>query len=180
MPDVDGWTLVEMLSGRRELVGIPVILLSQDACDLTRLRAYRLGVAEIVPKPFTVAELCIRARRLVRARRATTERVVLRGHIGEIGLGTLLSLFEVERKTGVLALLREAEVAWIAVAEGRIVRVDAVGAGESNQDALGAVLEWTAGEFEFTACEVFAPPDSGLSITRALLEHARLRDEAGR
>ena len=42
----------------------------------------------------------------------------------DIGLGTLLSLFEFERKSGILLLLRDGEIARVFVSEGRILKVE--------------------------------------------------------
>src|SRR5262249_37650526 len=48
-----GWAFLRMLRAHPRLAGIPFVLMSADASDLTRLRAYRLGVADFVQKPFT-------------------------------------------------------------------------------------------------------------------------------
>ena len=41
-----------------------------------------------------------------------------------------------------------------------------------------AVLDWHAGHFEFSSCEVVGADELGLPTTQLLLEHARVRDEA--
>jgi DNA-binding response OmpR family regulator len=176
MPVMDGWKLVATLGTRPELAGIPVALMSDDAGDLTRLRAYRLGVIDFLPKPFTVAEVCIRMRRAARAHRASHERVVLRGSVAEIGMATLLSMLEFERKSGILAVMNEAEAAWLSVDAGRVVRVESP-EGEQPRERMMKLLDWTSGDFQFLACRVEDRDDIGLSTTQLLLEHARRRDE---
>ena len=65
--------------------------IDRQSTDIKRLKAYRLGVRDFIEKPFTDEELCIRLRRLARpAERHEPERVVFKGSIAQIGLGTLL------------------------------------------------------------------------------------------
>jgi hypothetical protein len=55
--------------------------------------------------------------------------------------------------------------------------------GKSDAPArarLMAVLDWAAGHFEFSGCEVVGADEIGLPTTQLLLEHARVRDEHGR
>lgn len=180
MEVVDGFALVESLGARDRLAGVPVMLMSHDASDLRRLRAYRMGVKDFIPKPFTVAELCIRARRLARARRDDDERVLLRGSLAELSLPALFTTFERERKTGVLAVARDDEVAWISFRDGRPVKARTP---ESSLDARGIVMElldWTTGDFELTAAHVDDDDEIGDSAMHLLLEHARRSDEARR
>src|SRR5262245_57113126 len=70
MPVMNGLALLARLRHKTVLADVPVVLLSEEATDLTRLQAYRLGVRDIIPKPFTDEELRIRvARAAVDARR---------------------------------------------------------------------------------------------------------------
>ncbi|MEO6771859.1 MAG: DUF4388 domain-containing protein [Kofleriaceae bacterium] len=105
------------------------------------------------------------------------ERVILRGELGEVTLPAILVMLEQERKSGRLVLRGGGEVAWLELACGEIV-----GAG-STQAAAGdlrgtvmSVLGWPSGDFELVAAEPRTVA-SGLSITYALLEHARICDE---
>jgi CheY-like chemotaxis protein/Tfp pilus assembly protein PilZ len=180
MPVVDGWRLLAMLSTRQDLTRIPVVLMSEHADDLTRLRAYRLGVVDFIPKPFTVAELCIRMRRLSRSQIAGSERVVLRGSLAELGPPTLLSLLEFERKSGVLTLSNDERIYWIVVDAGRVLKVESESDSGKSFDLLMRVLDWDAGNFEFAACQVYDEDEIGRGTTQLLLEHARVRDEQRR
>ncbi|MEJ7729831.1 MAG: response regulator [Polyangiaceae bacterium] len=180
MPVVDGWRLIRMLGARPELARIPVALMSDEADDLTRLRAYRLGVVDFIPKPFTAAELCIRMRLLVRKHSAPTSLVVLRGDLSEIGATTLLGMLEFERKSGVLSVMRDTEVAWLTVDGGRVVKAESAGDRRGSLDNAIMVLGWDRGEFEFVGCEVVEDDEIGLSTTHLVLEAARRHDEETR
>jgi DNA-binding response OmpR family regulator len=152
--------------------------MSDDSSDITRLRAYRLGVKDFIQRPFTDEELVIRMRRLVQSARQGNERITLRGNLAEIGLGTLLSLLEFERKSGILAVLADAEVSRLFIASGRVVKVESTAPdATTSKDKLLRALDWQAGNFEFSACEVVGTDEVNLPTHFILLEHARLHDE---
>jgi len=178
MPVMDGWTLLSMVSNRASLRDIGVVLMSDDASDMTRLRAYRGGVRDFLQAPFTDEELCIRMRRVAVVERGP-DKVVLRGHLDEIGVPTLLSLLEFERKSGILALLSDDRAARLFVAAGRVVKVEGPESGEPLDLLLG-ILGWADGSFEFAACEVVGGDEVGMATQPLLLEHARRLDEAER
>lgn len=178
LPMFDGFAVFDQLAHDEALMGVPVIIASEEPADAGP--AFDRGAIDFVVKPFTAVEVIARARRLVTSAPAAA-RVVLRGTLADITLPALLTLFEQEKKTGRLVLTAD-HTAWIDLADGRIV-----GAGSSAPTAspdarktLFAILDWTRGAFELTA---IAPPchDSTLAmpITHLLLEHARLRDESG-
>ncbi len=180
MPVVDGLHVLQELGRHGQLASVPVMMMSANATDLTRLQAFQLGAADFIPKPFTVLEVILRARRWARVSQRDTERVVLRGTLTEINLPTLLQMFEQERKTGQLSITRDQLVAWIDFVGGKIVRVRSSEAEGEPRDIIMKVLDWKHGYFELTTG---APPPTGTpeiesSITHILLEHARVRDEA--
>jgi hypothetical protein len=144
---------------------------------MTRLNAYRLGVADYIQKPFTDEELAIRVRRAARSGRGASERVVLRGEVTTISLGTLLSLLDFERKSGTLVVLSDAQIARIFFAAGRIVKVETSLPAATPREKLMAVLDWRTGNFEFSACEVVGEDEIDMPTQALLLEHARTRDE---
>ena len=182
MPVMDGWTLIQMLVARPRAPEIAIVLMSEDASDITRLKAYRMGVRDFIHKPFTDEELVIRLRHLVSpSARPDSDRVGLKGSLGEIGVGTLLSLLDFERKSGILAVIADHGVARIFVASGRIVKVDTPSTlGAEPVPRLMKILDWNKGSFEFIACEVVGKDEIGLPTQHLLLEHARLRDEEHR
>jgi DNA-binding response OmpR family regulator len=181
MPIMDGWTLMARLATTPGLDELPVLMMSDDAGELNRLRAYRAGVADFLPRPFTSEELILRVRRLLApGRRLSTEPrgATLRGSLGELTTGTLLSLLEFERKSGVLALQSSGRLARLFLADGRIRQVESTEPGRDALARLMLALDWTEGAFEFTPCAIEGVDQLGMSTQRLLLEHAKAHDEA--
>ncbi len=177
MPGMDGLTLVRTLTVHPRLSQVPMVLVSDDPSDLTRLQAFRLGVREYITKPFLEEELVIRVHRVaVSVPRGSAESAMLRGNLAEISIATLLSLLEFERKSGILVVLAADQAARLFVAAGRVVKVEAPG-GRDARERLMSLLDWTAGAFEFSGCEVVGTDELGMPTTQMLLEHARISDE---
>ncbi len=178
MPVVDGLHVLQEMGRHAELASVPVMIMSTTSTDLARLQAFQLGAADYIPKPFTVLEVILRARRWARVHTRDTERVVLRGQLTETGLPSLLQLFETEKKTGQLVVTRDQIVAWVDFVEGRIVRARSSDTEGDSRDVIMNVLDWRHGYFELSA----GRPEPGkveldVSVTHLLLEHARVRDE---
>ena len=177
MPVVDGFGVLREMGHHTELASVPVMMMSADATDLVRLEAFQLGAADFLPKPFTVLELILRARRWARVRQRDTERVLLRGTLAELALPALLQMFEQERKSGQLALTRDQHVAWIDFSEGRILRASTSEVDADSRGSILRILDWRDGFFELSAGVPVGKSELDSSITHLLLEHAQLRDE---
>jgi DNA-binding response OmpR family regulator len=181
MPVVDGLHVIQEMGRHAELAAVPVMMMSEESSDLVRLQAFQLGAMDFIPKPFTVLEVILRARRWARARQRDTERVILRGTLAELALATLLTMFEQERKTGQLSVTREHSVAWIDFIEGRIVRARSSEIDADSHTVLMTVLDWKEGYFELASgVQLDGTPDLETSVTHILMEHARRTDEAAR
>lgn len=181
MPVVDGLHVLQEMGRHPQLAGVPVMIMAADATDLVRLQAFQLGAMDVIPKPFTVLEVILRARRWARARQRDPERVVLRGTLGDLALPSLLSMFEQERKTGRLSITHDHFVASIEFADGQIVRARSSEIDAPSHPVLMSILDWKDGYFELTTgAPSQAAPEVEGTVTHLLLEHARLRDEANR
>jgi DNA-binding response OmpR family regulator len=156
------------------------MMMGADASDIVRLQALQLGAVDFIPKPFTVLEVILRARRWARASQRETDRVVLRGTLTEVGLPSLLTMFEQEKKSGQLSVTREHFVAWIDVVDGRIVRARSNELDADSHQIMMSVLDWKDGYFELSSGMAQVKPELDRSITHLLLDHAQRRDEAGR
>lgn len=174
--EMDGMTGIDLAYAMSEhaLLGDVPLVLTGDQSDMNRLEAFRAGVRDYIPMPFLDEELVIRIHR-VAAPPAPTMSPGLRGSIMDIGLGTLWSLFEFERKSGILLLLRHGEIGRVFFADGRILKVE--GSQGIAKDKLMRLLDWRDGSFEFTPCAIGGKDEVNLSVTQLLLEHARTRDE---
>ena len=181
MPVVDGLHVLAEMGRHAELASVPVMMMSTESTDLIRLQAFQLGAVDFIPKPFTVLEVILRARRWARASQRDPERVVLRGALAELALPSLLTMFEQERKSGQLSLTRDQVVAWIDFVDGKIVRARSTELHADSRTVMMSVLDWQVGYFELSAgSPAVATPDLDATITHLLLEHARRRDEAMR
>lgn len=172
-----GVDLAYAMSEHATLAGVPLVL-TGDEGDLARLEAFRAGVRDYVPRPFLDEELVIRIGRVAAA--PPPAGAGLRGNLLDIGLGTLLSLLEFERKSGVLMLARTNELARVFVAEGRMLRVESAasrGHGGGARERLMRLLDWRDGQFEFAPSAVTGHDEIRSSIQVLLIEHARRRDE---
>jgi CheY-like chemotaxis protein len=177
MPSMSGVDLAIAMSEHQTLSEVPLVLTGTEG-DLARLEAYRAGVRDYVPQPFLDEELVIRVHRV--AAPAPVTNPGLRGSLIDIALGTLLSLLEFERKSGVLLLLGGHEIARVFIAEGKCIKVESSVANGTTQsrDKLMKLLDWREGQFEFSPMAIGGRDEIGSSITQLLLEHARHADES--
>jgi CheY-like chemotaxis protein len=222
MPKMDGWTLVKALRARSEMAFLPVIFLTALSSDDDRIRGFRLGADDYMAKPFRFEELDLRVERTL-ARSRMVERVAreqigaespppkavaasegsgphigLLGRLEQVGLSALLTLLEMERKTGVLVVVRDqggvgagisatdtgspaGQTARVYLRRGRVM-VAALDDKETprNEECVYFLLAWAAGSFEFRESEVDVAEEIAATTTHLLMEGARRIDEGGR
>ena len=138
MPKMDGWTLVRVLRARPEFNFMPVIFLTALSSDEDRIRGFRLGADDYLPKPFRFEELDLRVAKTIRRRQsfereareqiigpgpASTGGAAIIGDLNQIGLSVLLTLLEMERKSGILEVKddQEEQTARLFLRDGRVV-----------------------------------------------------------
>jgi DNA-binding response OmpR family regulator len=69
MPHVDGFTILESLRAAAGETFLPVIVLTADANENTKLRALRAGATDFLLKPFDQLEVLLRMNNLLETRR---------------------------------------------------------------------------------------------------------------
>jgi len=197
LPGVDGWALAKHVRSRPRLALIPFIFLSRGDTHEDRLRGFQLGGDDFVRKPLRAGELGARVqgslRRQARIVGAVQQplrevsaspgrepgRVGIAGTLEQVGLPALLTLLELERKTGVLTLLRREpqREACLYVVEGR-VRGAQLGGRQPLRHAAAVyeLLRWDSGRFEFVVRPVGMADEIGLTTGELLLEGARRID----
>jgi len=186
MPLLDGWALVKALRARTELAHLPVIFLSALSSDEDRIRGFRLGADDYVTKPFRFEEFDFRvARTLQRTRtmvqdvRDRMRHVGLRGDLGQVGMAGLLTLIELERKTGRLTICSyDGQRASLTIRDGCVIQATLDGRRRvADAECVYYALGWSAGDFELETCAVEGPDRIQRPTTQLLLEAARLLDE---
>jgi hypothetical protein len=108
-------------------------------------------------------------------------RSILRGDIENISLPTLLTILDMERRSGTLVVERVRTVGRLWVREGRIIRAQVDGrlstACTIGVDAVYELLSWPHGQFELWQAPVDGPDEVRQTTTFLLMEAARRADE---
>lgn len=219
MPHMDGWTLVKVLRTRKEMAFLPVIFLTSLSSDDDRIKGFRLGADDYMAKPFRFEELDLRVERTLGRSRmveqvareqigaapapeppvqpveaeSTGEHVGLLGRLEQVGVSALLTLLEMERKTGELIVTRDngeqrreasavvGPIGHIFVRKGKVIAaaIDGI-APPAHEECVYSMLSWATGSFEFHQGEVNVKETISASTTHLLMEGARRIDESRR
>ncbi len=201
MPNMDGWALIKALRARPEFAFVPVIFLTALGSDDDRIRGFRLGADDYLPKPFRFEELDLRVAKTLKqsemVEKMARERLDapgsagnagkdegagLAGDLAQVGLSALLVLLEMERKSGILIIHTEDDggmTGRMFLRDGRLLQARIDGRKDPvNEECVYAILGWRAGTFEFNQSDVDMQPEIEGSTTHLLLEGARRMDEA--
>lgn len=194
MPRMNGWSFVRALRSHhnRKMAMVPVIFLSGLSSEEDRILGFRLGADDYMPKPFRIEELearvarALRTSRLLRAElreQAAAEpaqEACFTGDLEKLGLHAVLTMLEMEGKTGVLDVQGEGDsTCRVHLRDGRPVVALLRGPGEvRGAAAIYGLLRWSRGSFQFRAQPVEEEDRIKTSVTYLLMEAARRMDEA--
>jgi DNA-binding response OmpR family regulator len=203
LPDLPGyWVARRVRTEPSRLATVPFVFLTEDDSPPARLQGFNVGADAYITKPYRIDDvvgqvgaLLDMVERLSGARdsyapQSSVHPSAVRGDLAHISLSTLLTLFEMERRTGRLKVRRDdGAMAAFDIVNGcveRAVRDDAEG---DTVETAREVLRWTSGRFWFRAGP-FEPGQAARSdpplarkidsITAILLEAYRRDDEAHR
>ncbi len=197
LPDIDGfWVVRRLRNDRTGIENVPLVFLSPTRDLEARLQGMHIGVDVFMTKPVSgeeilaqVSALLDMANRLRRRRDSytndggpTSGTAALRGDVSQVSIATVLSLLELERRSGQLRVrLDDSHAAMFDIGEGFVLGAELDGKPNSAIETLGQVLRWKSGRFSFTPG---TPQVKGVkvqeSIGSLLLEAMRLEDEATR
>ncbi|MCA9706609.1 MAG: response regulator [Myxococcales bacterium] len=188
MPEMDGWGFLRSVRARPSLAQIPVVFLTRLSDEMSRIRGYRLGVDDYLPKTMPAAEIVARLQGvLARRRRVEAEAVGSAGHGGMRGrlehvrLGSLLAFLESERRSGALHVCQGSDAATLHLHSGTLEYVEGLGRFSHPNDRVFELLSWTRGDFELMPdleLPAAAREQPTTPLTYLLMEHARREDEA--
>ncbi|MDX2022837.1 MAG: DUF4388 domain-containing protein [Deltaproteobacteria bacterium] len=109
----------------------------------------------------------------------TPARSILRGDLDKIGLPTLLTILDMEKRGGILILQRGKQLGRLFLRDGRVIRAQIEGQQrQSGVDAVMRLLAWNTGVFELWQADVIGPDEIQRHTTFLLMEAARRLDEA--
>jgi len=182
MPDIDGWQVIRKVRSTPATAFLPVIFLSGRGGDENRIQGFRLGADDFMEKPFNKEELRLRVMRILESSSdPMTQTLALddgfQGNIQDIGLGPLLTLFDMENKTGFLRIDAQNQSCTFYLRAGRIVRASMANSDKVNRRAIYAALSWQNGVFHFRDCEVDGEDFIQENTSQLLLEFAQALDE---
>lgn len=195
LPRMDGLSLVRTLRSRPEFALVPAIFMAPPAAVEPRMSGFRIGADDFIPKPFDTRQLAARLKAALGIAEASRKMVQsdegkdlqfsavmagFRGDLDQVGLPSLLTLLELERKTGMLVLIlaQERDKARIMIRDGRVLSAHLDTAPEPrNADLIYLLLSRGKGRFDFRPRAVVTSDEINLPTTQLLLEGARQLDE---
>lgn len=169
---------------RDTLADSAILILSALSSSDGQLRS--LPADGYLAKPFRFADLDRAVDRAVQRRRGQAADTVastpaltgIHGTLDQLSLASLLTMIEMERKSGILLLRRGSLSARLYCRDGRLVAARLFASTlHTGIDVVYKLLTWTDGRFDFTATPVRVADELDVPITHLLLESARRRDE---
>jgi CheY-like chemotaxis protein len=191
MPKMDGWTFIKQLRSMPDFAFVPVLFLTALDSSKDRVLGFRLGADDYLPKPFQAEELVVRVATALRRRTAmelglrtqagfaARGRAGFHGRLEQVGLPSLLTMLDLERKSGVMEITRPEpeEKGRIFLRDGVVVHANLDEDPRKDQDAVYHLLSWSGGNFEFTECPVEMTDQINQPTMHLLMEGARRLDE---
>lgn len=199
LPDIDGFWLIDRVRRDPGAVStVPILLLTENVDEV---RGADVGADLLLRKPLDneevvaqVAALLELARRL-KGRRQERPRdslppslggnAAVRGDISQMSVATMLTVLEMERRTGVLQVEgargnEQPQAHRLELRAGGVVGAQLAGKDLPAIDLLRKLLKLERGKFWFATTEDEQPGRPAESLGMLLLEAARLEDEDGK
>jgi two-component system, OmpR family, response regulator len=193
LPDHDGYHVARNVRTQPSRVAVtPFLFLSGLDDQESRLEGFHVGADVYMTKPFRVDEVVAQVGALVqmaarlRARRDSflsipaAEGSAIEGDLGQMSIATVLTVLEMERRTGTFEVISKKRRAQLDIAAGFIVQGTVGGTEVSPLAALRTMLGWNVGRFSFAPLPGRDPPTAQKSIGAFLIEAVRLEDETAR
>jgi len=198
LPDNDGYWVARNVRTHPSRVSVtPFLFLSAYDDEEARLKGFHVGADVYITKPFRVDELIAQVEALVhmaerlRVRRdsmlssAPAAPTTIEGDISQMSIATVLTILELERRSGMMEVISKKRRAVLEIASGAVVQGMVGGTQVSALVALRTMLGWNVGRFFFNATTPREPtprepPGSRKRIGALLMEALRLQDEAAR
>ena len=190
LPDIDGfWVARRIRTDAGPVSTTPFLFLTTVDDRDSRLQGLNVGADVYMVKPVVheeviaqVAALIDMAARLRQRRESLVSSPVneppaaFAGDISQMSIATLLTLLEMERRSGQLTVERNGESAVFDLSGGGMLRAVLGGEAREPVELMRTVMKWEDGRFSFRVGAAAGTPVRG-SIGAMLLEAMRLEDE---
>ena len=193
LPDHDGYWVAQNVRTLPSRVSVtPFLFLSALDDQEARLEGFHVGADVYMTKPFRVDEVVAQVGALVQMAARLRERrnsflsipaeepTAIEGDLSQMSIATVLTVLEMERRTGTFEVMSKKRRAQLEIAGGFVVSGSVGGTQVSALAALRTMLGWTVGRFSFAPGAHRDPPPNQKSIGAFLIEAVRLEDETGR
>jgi CheY-like chemotaxis protein len=199
-PKLDLRAFVRGLRTRPATTLIPILFLGEKEAILEKIAGFTLGSDDVLSKPLDSRELELRVAVGLRLREKmeTAFRpkgpvsedfsspallTAFRGQLTQISLPSLMSLIDMERKTGMLVLILEPEreKARLFFEDGRVISAKLDSHDQPrNAELIYDIMGRTQGKFEFRSVLVDNRDEIKTPTAILLIEGARIMDESRR
>jgi DNA-binding response OmpR family regulator len=199
LPDIDGfWVARRVRTEPSRVATTPFLFLTEADDTESRLHGLNVGADLYLTKPLRndevvaqVGALIDMANRLRKQRESFSSEspvssaagAAFSGDVAQMSVATVLTLLELERRSGELKVRGEAgQIALLQLTEGKFASGTLDEQAWSSTDLLREVLRWKKGSFSFRGSQGGVSNDSGeqQKIGGLLLEAMRLEDESRR
>ena len=203
LPELDGPSVARAIRSEKPPLGfVPILFLSNADDMVSRSAAFQAGAGVYLTKPFRLDEVALQVRGLVamstrltgseKSRRLPPIAAAeipesispsvhaIEGNVAQMSVATVLTLLEMERRSGVLKVSEGKHKCELDIIAGYAVG-GAIDASQVTPLAvLREILQWKEGRFRFIPGSDGAIPNNRRSIGALLIEAVRLDDEANR
>jgi DNA-binding response OmpR family regulator len=183
LPDFDGyWVAQQVRAAAPRIAATPLLFLGAIDDDRPSLQGLQLGADALVSKPFRMDEVIAQvdalvemAKRLRAVRTARSEKPAaptesLLGNIEEMSIVSVLTILEMERRSGELKIVRDASAATVELRSGYPAGGKLDGQSRDLVAVLREVLSWKKGMFSFRAGPDVPAPQPKRTIAGMLVE----------
>jgi two-component system, OmpR family, response regulator len=191
LPDQNGyWVARKIRSHPTKVALVPIVFLSGLDDREHRLEGFQVGGDAYLTKPFRIDEVVAQVDALIqmaarlRQARQTLASVPPTGHamvgnLAQMSVATVLTLLDLERRSGKLEVSSENRTATFIVHAGNMTDTSIGARHMAPIEAFRIVMGWETGKFAFTPAPSGTSTPSGemISINAVLMEAARLEDE---
>jgi DNA-binding response OmpR family regulator len=193
LPDADGYWLARNVRMQSSRVSVtPFLFLSASDDEDSRLQGFHVGADVTMTKPYRMDEVVAQVRALVHMAERLRERrdslavpssrggAAIEGDLAQLSLATILTVLDMERRTGLFQVVSKKRVAHLQIVGGSVLTGAIGGTRATPTEVVRTVLGWNVGRFSFRGRPDRPRPADLPTIAGLLLEAARMEDEAVR